>query len=107
MAADASPRHPIKFHVWFGSNSEVRARSREVCFALRNGHPPLGCPVRKVLILLQKSKIELPPKNLAKVDLWTSLLLRRSSTQLQRPVIDFGCNDVVPRVAGTKAHQRR
>ena len=30
------------------------------------------------------------PKNLAKVDLWTSLLLRRFSTPLPRRVIDFG-----------------
>jgi hypothetical protein len=30
------------------------------------------------------------PKNLAKVYLWTSLLLRRFSTPLRRSVIDFG-----------------
>jgi hypothetical protein len=37
------------------------------------------------------AKVEnLAPKNLAKVDLWTSLLLRRFSTPLRRCVIDFG-----------------
>ena len=30
------------------------------------------------------------PKNLAKVDLWTSLLQRRFSTPRRRSVIDFG-----------------
>ena len=30
------------------------------------------------------------PKNLAKIDLWTYLLLRRFSVQLRRFVIDFG-----------------
>jgi len=29
-------------------------------------------------------------KNLAQVDLWTSLLLRRFTTPLRRSVIDFG-----------------
>jgi hypothetical protein len=37
-----------------------------------------------------KSRKLLSPKNLAKVDLWTSLLLRRFSTPLRRSVIDFG-----------------
>jgi hypothetical protein len=45
-------------------------------------------------ILLQESKIKQRksnnPENLAKVDLWTSLLLRRFSALLQRSVIDFG-----------------
>jgi hypothetical protein len=40
-------------------------------------------------ILLQKWKIN-NPKNLAKVGVWTSLLLRRFSTPLRRSVIDFG-----------------
>jgi hypothetical protein len=40
-------------------------------------------------ILLQKSKIDQPQK-LAKVDFWTSLLLRRFSTPLRKSVIDFG-----------------
>jgi hypothetical protein len=40
-------------------------------------------------ILLQKSKIE-QPQNLAKVDLWASLRLRRSLAPRRRPVIDFG-----------------
>jgi hypothetical protein len=30
------------------------------------------------------------PKNLAKVDFWTSLLLHRFSAPLRRSVIDFG-----------------
>jgi hypothetical protein len=38
---------------------------------------------------LQKSKSN-NPKNLAKVDLWASLLLRRFSTPLRMPMIDFG-----------------
>ena len=37
-----------------------------------------------------KSRKSNNPKNLAKVDLWTSLLPRRFSTQLRRSVIDFG-----------------
>jgi hypothetical protein len=37
-----------------------------------------------------KSRKSNNPKNLAKVDLWTSLLLRRFSTPLRRSVIDFG-----------------
>jgi hypothetical protein len=45
--------------------------------------------VRIGSILLQKSKIE-QPKNLAKVDLWTFLLLRRFSALLGRSVVDFG-----------------
>jgi hypothetical protein len=45
-------------------------------------------------------------KNLAEVDLGTSLRLHRSSTPQQRLVIDFGCNDKVPHVAVPKAHQR-
>jgi hypothetical protein len=45
--------------------------------------------VRSWQIVLQKSKID-NPENLAKVDLWTSLLLRRSSALLRRSVIDFG-----------------
>jgi hypothetical protein len=42
--------------------------------------------VRLAPILLQKSKIE-QPQNLAKVDLWISLLLRRLSTPLRRSMI--------------------
>ena len=37
-----------------------------------------------------KSRKSNDPKNLAQVDLWTSLLLRRFSTPLRRSVIDFG-----------------
>jgi hypothetical protein len=37
-----------------------------------------------------KSRKSNNPKNLAKVDLWTSLPLRRFSTPLRRRVIDFG-----------------
>jgi len=40
--------------------------------------------VRKVPILLQKSKNRTTLKNLAKVDLWTSLLLRRFSNATVR-----------------------
>jgi hypothetical protein len=40
-------------------------------------------------IVLQKSKIA-QPKNLAKVDFWTSLRLRDLSTLLGRSVVDFG-----------------
>jgi hypothetical protein len=36
-----------------------------------------------------KSRKSNNPKNLAKVDLWTSLLLRRFSTPLRKSVIDF------------------
>ena len=46
------------------------------------------------------------PKNLAKVDLWTSLLPRCFSTPLRRSVVDFEPIDMVPRVAARKAHQR-
>jgi hypothetical protein len=42
-----------------------------------------------------------------KVDLWTSLLLRRFSTALQRSVIDFGLNDIVPHVAARKTQTHR
>jgi len=42
-----------------------------------------------VPIMLQKSKI-ISPKNLAKVDFWTSLPLRRFSAPLGRSVVDFG-----------------
>jgi hypothetical protein len=37
-----------------------------------------------------KSRKSNNPENLAKVDLWASLLLRRFSTPLRRSVIDFG-----------------
>jgi hypothetical protein len=37
-----------------------------------------------------KSRKSNNPKNLAKVDLWTSLSLRRFSTPVRRSVIDFG-----------------
>jgi hypothetical protein len=37
-----------------------------------------------------KSRKSNNPKNLAKVDFWTSLLLRRASAPLGRTVIDFG-----------------
>jgi hypothetical protein len=53
--------------------------------------------------MLQKSKIELP-KNLAKVDLWTSLLLPRfqATTEVDR----FWMNRYFPHIAAHKAHQR-
>jgi hypothetical protein len=37
-----------------------------------------------------KSRKSNNPKNLAKVDFWTSLLLRRFTRPLRRSVIDFG-----------------
>ena len=37
-----------------------------------------------------KSRKSNNPENLAKVDLWASLLLRRFSALLRRSVIDFG-----------------
>jgi hypothetical protein len=46
------------------------------------------------------------PKNLAKVDLRTTLSLRRFSTPLRRRVIDFALNDMVPHLAACEAHQR-
>src|SRR6476660_4758078 len=55
-----------------------------------------------------KSRKSNNAKNLAKVDLWTSLLLRRFSTPLRRSVIDFGWSDMVPtsprarRISGSK-----
>src|SRR6478672_2538970 len=52
-----------------------------------------------------KSRKSNHPKNLAKVDLWTFLLLRRFSTPLRRSVVDFGRNDIVPHVAAGKTHQ--
>jgi hypothetical protein len=63
-------------------------RNWEVRFALNNGHrqPDLSGP-KSADIVGQKSN---NPKNLAKVDLWTSLLLRRFSTPPRRSVIDFG-----------------
>jgi hypothetical protein len=37
-----------------------------------------------------KSRKSISPKNLAKVDFWTSLPLRRYSAPLGRSVVDFG-----------------
>ena len=65
----------------------------------------LQCMSPLLADMLQKSKIE-HPKNLAKVDLWASLRLRRSLAPLQRSVIDFGWDDAVPHVAARKTHQR-
>jgi hypothetical protein len=53
-----------------------------------------------------KSRKSNNPKNLAKVDLRTSLLLRRFSTPLRRSVINFGSTDMVPHIAERKTHQR-
>src|SRR5258706_11758265 len=53
-----------------------------------------------------KSRKSNNPKNLAKVDLWASLRLRRSLAPLRRSVIDFGRNDMVPYVAVRKTHRR-
>ena len=49
-----------------------------------------------------KSRKSNNPKNLAKVDLWISLLLRRFSTPLRRSVIDCGSIDMVPHSAARK-----
>jgi hypothetical protein len=49
-----------------------------------------------------KSRKSNNPKNLAKVDLWISLLLRRFSTPLRRSVIDCGSFDMVPHSAARK-----
>src|SRR3979411_2864824 len=45
-------------------------------------------------------------KNLAKGDLWTSLLLRSLSSPLRTSVIDFGWKRYGPRVDAPKMHQR-
>jgi hypothetical protein len=48
-------------------------------------------PVLPILAdIVAKSRKSNNPENLAKVDLWTSLLLRRFSTPLRGSVIDFG-----------------
>ena len=52
-----------------------------------------------------KSRKSNKPKNLAEVDLWTSLLLRRFSAPLRRSVIDFGSTDMAPHIAARKTHQ--
>src|SRR6267143_783859 len=52
-----------------------------------------------------KSRKSINPKNLAKVDHWTFLPLRRFSTPLRRCVIDFGWDDMVPHLAARKTHQ--
>ena len=57
-----------------GSNSDLDALKCEVHFA-----PDIVATVEN----------RAGPENLAKVDLWTSLLLRRFSVQLRRSVIDF------------------
>src|ERR1700675_1838811 len=53
-----------------------------------------------------KSRKSNDPKNLAKVELWTSPLLLRFSMTLPRSKIDFGRNDMVPHVAARKTRQR-
>src|SRR4030088_2335872 len=53
-----------------------------------------------------KSRKSNNPKNLAKVDLWASLRLRRSLAPLRRSVIDFGGNYGVPHVGARTTHQR-
>jgi hypothetical protein len=56
----------------------------------KNGHRRwrMRCLFRADVVA--KSRKSNNPKNLAKVDLWTSLLLRRFSTPLRTSVIDFG-----------------
>jgi hypothetical protein len=68
--------------------SEAAHRSLSVQKQLRL----LRCEVRKWQILLQKSKSRKSnnPKNRAKVDLWTPLLLYGFPMQLRMSVIDFG-----------------
>jgi hypothetical protein len=63
-----------------------------------------GCPVYPRYCC--KSRKSNDPKNLAKVDFWTSLLLRRYSAPLRRSVVDFGRIDMVPHVAARKTHQQ-
>src|SRR4051794_11315564 len=46
------------------------------------------------------------PRNLAKVDFCTSLLLHRLSTPGRRPVIGFGWIGTVPHIAARQTHQR-
>src|SRR5215210_3738560 len=53
-----------------------------------------------------KSRKSNNPKNFARVDLWTSLLLHRFSAPLRRFVIDFGSTHMVPHIAARKTHQR-
>src|SRR6185312_8324545 len=53
-----------------------------------------------------KSRKSNNPKNLAKVDFWTSLLPCRFSAPLRRSLIDFGSTDMVSHVVARKAHQR-
>src|SRR3982074_1148553 len=54
----------------------------------------LSCDVVRSMSLIGryccKSRKSNNPKNLAKVDLWASLRLRRSLAPLRRSVIDFG-----------------
>jgi hypothetical protein len=49
----------------------------------------LRCMSQLLADFVAKVEIE-HPKNIAKVDLWTSLPLRCFSTPLRRSVIDFG-----------------
>jgi hypothetical protein len=65
---------------------------------------PWQCPL--VADIVAKSRKSNNPKNLAKVDLETPLLLRRFSAPLRKSVIDFGSTDVVPHVAARKTRQR-
>src|SRR5882724_11063893 len=53
-----------------------------------------------------KSRKSNNPENLAKVDLWASLRLRRSAAPLRRSVVVFVRNDVVPHIAACETHQR-
>jgi hypothetical protein len=75
---------------YIGSKGEILAASR--CFLLwpqqRTSLNSVGMSVRCRYCC--KSRKSNNPKSLAKADLWTSLLLRRFSTPLRRPVIDFG-----------------
>jgi hypothetical protein len=72
-----------------GSIATFWPGARHFWFAPNCGHPlgPSGCLKRADIVAKVENRTTL--KNLAKVDLWTSLLLHRFSTPQRRPVIDF------------------
>jgi hypothetical protein len=89
------------WQVWLSDFSQLGCASSRAALAIRimsgygvTAHGGFCC----------KSRKSSNPKNLAKVDLQTSLLLRRFS--LRRFVIDFGSTDMVPHIAARKTHQR-
>ena len=72
----------------------------------RNDFAPIASECSLLADIVAKAENRAALKNLAKVDLWTSLRLRRSLAPPRRSVIDFGFNDMVPHVAARKTHQR-